>query len=299
MRASRLTNEKARHAAQNLLFATFEGLACLSARPSGSPDTENEQNSMRSTYGRTRSMVNGLLSAEAGSLSAVDAPTDRSIPLRQVYPGSPLRPSQFSYNLMSSASSPRASPRTIRARGPKPHTIFAKKKTAKKSVRWRDDGDEGLTEDVATTGDSSPGNLRMKPDFLSKRRSIAQISSPPSLPSNSDRALSPLDGNAGLDIVCESPFVDIQATECVTEDFGHAIHGKPRQQKPFRSTLSGLAVANLTIETDNARRSINKENIQDKAGTEREGRRITSIGLGGAVRQSLAGKGTSKSGAWR
>lgn len=286
MRAARQTLESNRSAFSGILGAAMASAACLTT---DGGETEEEAARYAELYADTYQKALRVLKSFASGMSSPDAMSPmQALALKQgsrIPFASPMR-SHPAHRLLSSSSSPRASPRVIRIRGSKPQTVFQKKKPAavKKSVRWGENeetsfgsfGDSSPLRDTSTTGAFAGGSARMKPDFLQKRRSLVPVASPPGHKrsrleggSRAARAsalcsematLKQIDANGSVDASITQPPVR-PIKEFVRPSSANSHHRTASASghrdaaasgKPLKSSLSSLALANLSTIMDPA-----------------------------------------------
>ena len=283
VQASNASLDQIQSTLQRLLAYAFKSTSCLSTDGGKTDEEVAKYNALYSdTYEKGLSLLNGLL-------AGLPSNTVRSnISRAFTSPARPKSPLKLIQRLASSSSSPRPSPsRSIRVRGSKPHAVFPKKKVVKKSVQWADI-DDSLNDSF--TG-SSPGPAKPKSDLLSKRRS-AIANSPPvtkkhKLDLTAHRSLRPIENNTDVDH--EDSI--ISNTDMPIKEYKRP--SSAQSSRPFRSTLSALAMSNVTIDMDPRRISRDKENEKSNAPVR------TTTSLSNPLRQSLAGMKPIKSGAWR
>lgn len=311
IQALELNTDSMNSALQKILTYSFQSVACLKSDTATSP--EEEIGSMDEIYRSTYDKGLSLLSAMAQGDHQQTSPGRHHVRISKAPYISPVKPTSplKAVHRLSSSSSPRPSPRSVRVRGVKGHTVFPKKTklTTKKSVQWADVDEDSVQEASII---SSPGNARMRPDFLNKRRSMNSTASPPvhkksKLDPFVERSLRPIDSNTETEGVhSNDEFVPISSAEhpmSGTTNLGHerkrSLAGQPHHAKAHRTTLSGLAMANLTVDMDGARRiSRDKENDRSMIAGSRS---ASSSSLSNPLRQSLAGMQgrPSKTGSWR
>lgn len=303
--AARTNDQSAKAAIQEILQTAFESTACLNTDGGQTEEeTARYDEVYSSTFQHSLERLNRLIRVETAGRTRVQSITS---------PFRPMSPLRSTLHHLSSSSSPRASPRTIRAKGHKSHAIFNKKRLSKKSVQWADAGNESMQGVQATAAAASPVH-KMHSNLLHKRRSLVPIASPPGhkrkrLDAQQNRSTLGLidtnadtSGNVSISEV-ESSFADSPGPtlgEDATgvrpiKDFKRptSVESNQTAEKPFRSTLSGLAMANLTVDMDGSRR-VSKDKENDRPTS--SGMRSSS--LSNPLRQSLAGR-PSKSGTWR
>ncbi|CCG82907.1 Kinesin family protein [Taphrina deformans PYCC 5710] len=313
--AARYSTEATKHLLQNVLLSAFSSTACLNT-DGGQTEEETERFDQiySTTYQKGLSLLNSLVSKDLAVSGAPTVPLgQRALMQRHASPRRPMSPLRLQAARLSSSSSPRPSPRSVRIKAYKPHTVFAKKKPSKKSVQWAD----ADVESVPTTNHTASPLRRQYPDHLNKRRSLVPIASPPGpkrkrVDEPRERSvLGQTDANADTSAnlshsEIESSMLDhcipVTLGESQAEDKVRPIRDFKRPssagsnyalEKPFRTTLSGLAMANLSVDMEGSRR-VSKDKENDRPTS--SGARISS--LSNPLRQSLAGR-VSKSGTWR
>lgn len=298
---------------QQTVLAALQSTSCLNTDGGQQPEEIERYNAMyQTTYQKGLAALTGLLGTDFAVRTTISRTQQSATFPRAVSPLRTSSPFRLHARRLSSSSSPRPSPRSIRVKSHRPSTVFAKKKSMKKNVQWAD-------SQVASS-ESLPGPLvteksRFETDSLSKRRSLVPIASPPNhkrsrmdtLPESN--TLKILDNNTTLSAV--GPDTDISVTSSATGlDIDHPDNAlrpirdfkRPSSAqfnasvpRPLKSALSGLALANVVVDIDAARRvSRDKENDRPAMNAIR----TTSSSLSNPVRQSLSGR-LSKSGAWR
>ena len=285
VQAAQTSSDGMKSTLQRMMLYAFQSTACLNTDGGQGEEEVAKYNQLYSTtYQKGFALLNGLVQGHSDKSFKSEIPRSYGSPIR---PKSPLK----HLHHLSSSSSPRASPRSIKIRGTKAHAVFPKKKAVKKSVQWAD-----VDEPQEVSAISSPGNARMKPDFLNKRRSLNPTASPPihkRTRLDPDRSLRTLDSNP------ENSLADLSVTSEQGESRPIKDYRRPSsaQSKPFRTTLSGLAMANLTVDMDGHRVSQNKENDKPAFNSVRS----SSSTLSHPLRQSLAGavRPSSRTGTWR
>lgn len=313
LQATRDGSDMTKQVTQEIILAALQSTACLNT--DGGQDVEETEryNAIYlSTYQKGLSALTGLL----GKDSIVCATEKRSQHV-MLYPraASPVRassPLRIHARRLSSSSSPRPSPRSIKVKSHRPNTVFAKKKAVKKNVQW---ADAQFASPQNSQGHSSPSRLRLTSDSLSKRRSLVPIASPPNHkrtrvdhPPEPDK-LKTIDHNTEPVQWQNDNEASIASSMACAEEEGGDSTLRPIRDfrrpsssqsnssagKAFKSTLSGLALANVTVDMDGSRRvSRDKENDRPPVNATRS----TSSSLSNPMRQLSAGR-PGKSGAWR
>lgn len=311
VQAAKICSEFGRRSIQDVMLSAFQSTACLNT-DGGQTEAETEKYDAiyQSTYQKAFALLRSMVDT--------DPSTSGPGPLMEPMPklpcfASPIRPSsplRTHAQRVSSSSSPRASPRSIRVRGSKPQTIFAKKKASKKSVQWAD-VDEDDSPKIALIS-ASPKNALRNHGLINKRRSLVPIASPPghkrsriegpAEPSTLRSIDTNVEANQSLNEM-DTSIASTVGTDCVEEGELNSKamkdHKRPvsaQGNKPFRSTLSGLAMANLTVDVEHGRR-ISRDKENDRPPNSGAVRGVSSS-LSNPLRQSLAGR-PGKAGAWR
>lgn len=305
MLASKTGLIKTKQIMQETMLTAFQSASCLNTDGGQEPEEVERYNAIyQSTYKSALATLTGLVEKDFAVYDSMPRSHHTITFPRTLSPsrsGSPLR---LHARRLSVSSSPRPSPRAIRVKSHRPGTVFAKKKTLKKSVQWAD----------AQFG--SPKALPAEKQFLStdslsKRRSLVPIASPPNhkrsrlsvapecgtlkvLDSNTDVNTSPTDPDCSAALS-----TDDQNEESIKQirDFRRPSSSQSNHTltKPAKTALSGLALANVVVDLDSSRR-VSREKENDRPLN--IAMRSTSSSLSNPLRQSLAGR-SGKAAAWR